>query len=113
MTALCLLLEQRAQLPAVQAQEKQQRCGNTDKFRNGEGPPHKVDIARQTQQEGSRQQGQHLAAQGDEGGINTDAHGLKAGDQANADGGQREVKTDDPQGNGTNGQEGLAGLEDA
>ncbi len=87
------------------------RATAADDLCNGEGHPDQVHLAGQAQQVGGGQQHQHLAAQGDDGGIDAVAQGLEAGTQGNTDGGNGEAPADGPQSHLADLQEGRGGVE--
>ena len=105
------LLKQRLYLLAVDSGEADKRHRAADDFRDGEGQPDPLHLARQAQQIGHREQYHQLTAQGNNSGINAVAQRLKAGAQRNADGRNGEAPADGAQSDPADLQKRLRGVE--
>ena len=105
-----LSLQHGLDLQPVEAEEEGHTQGGGEQLRQGEGPPHQVQLPAEGQQPRRRQQHHQLADHGDHQTQHTVAQGLEGGGAHNAEARQQEAEADDPQGRHADGQHMLRGV---
>ena len=110
---LCTFPEHGAQTLAVEAEKQHKRNGQAGHLRDGEGPPHQIQISRQGQQPGRRQQHHKLPRHGGEGRVQSLTQSLEHGAQDDTEPGQQIVPADGPQRLAADGKEPFRGLKQA